>query len=168
MIKVIRVAEAGPMINGDGPKKCLRYWNANIKRQPWFDPNKEHLVVLLLSTKFDILGYSLVSIGSLNESLAHPREIFRPAIAAGAYGIVALHNHPSGDPAPSRVDRALMERVETSGELLAIRVLDQIIVGKNGKYYSFVEETAAIERKKARRRRQRQRKKREGSRQKGR
>jgi DNA repair protein RadC len=149
MVKVIRVAEAGPSIRCIDPMKARRYWNAVIKRQPWFDSSKETLVVLMLSTRFDIFAYSLVSIGSLNQSLAHPREIFRPAIATGACAIVMLHNHPSGDPTPSQQDRTTAERIELAGDLLAIKVLDQIIIGRPGKYFSLAEHRLKRRKKRA-------------------
>jgi DNA repair protein RadC len=132
------------------PQSSVKYWNSVVKGQSWFDENKEHLVLLILSIKYDIQGYSLVSIGGLNESIAHPREIFRAAIASGAYAIIVMHNHPSGDPTPSAADRELIELANKAGELLAIRVLDQIIVGKNGSYFSSRKEAESIAEKKRR------------------
>lgn len=97
MLKVLRVGEPELSLRIITPASARKYWNTVIKKQVWFDPDKEHLIVLLLSTKYDVEGYSLVSIGCLNQSIAHPREIFRAAVAAGCAGIVVLHNHPSGD-----------------------------------------------------------------------
>jgi DNA repair protein RadC len=130
MVKVLRVGEPMPALLVNAPNVARRYWNSVIKTQPWFDEGKEHLVVLLLSARLGIDGYSLVSIGSLSESMAHPREIFRAAVAFGAYAIVIMHNHPSGDPRPSIMDQSLTKRLVEAAEILQIRVLDHVIVGR--------------------------------------
>ena len=89
----------------------------------------------LLSTKNHLLKVETISLGSLNESVVHPREAFAPAVKESAAAVVFAHNHPSGDPAPSEADRRLKE----TGDLLGIRVLDHIIVGE-GDYYSFADQ----------------------------
>ena len=157
MLKVLRVGEPQRAMRVNTPQRAAKYWSSVVKNQSWFDTNKEHLVVLILSAKYNIQGYSLVSIGSLNESIAHPREIFRAAVAAGAYGIILMHNHPSGDPTPSTSDRGLIERTNEAGELLAIQVLDHIIIGKNRSYFSWRDEADAIAEKNRRRRKLRKR-----------
>ncbi len=111
------------------PQDAADYWHAHLATGDWFDPEKEHLVVLLLDTKLKIKAWSLVSVGSLNESIAHPREIFRAAVAAAAYGVVVMHNHPSGQTEPSHADRRLTSRLEECGRILDIHVLDHVIVG---------------------------------------
>jgi len=130
MIKVVRVGapQLSLKFNESGIGRC--YWDSVIKRQSWFDENKEHLIVVLLSTQLQIEGYSLVSIGTLSESLAHPREIFRAAVAGGCYGIVLMHNHPSGDPSPSEIDQSLTRRIAEAGGLLQVKVFDHIIIGQ--------------------------------------
>jgi DNA repair protein RadC len=130
MFKVLRVGEPCPSMRINAPDLAQRYWNRVIKKQDWFDENKEHLVVLLLSTQMCVEGYSLVAIGSLNESIAHPREIFRAAVAGGAYGIVVIHNHPSGYPQPSQHDVALTRRLADAADLLQIKLLDHVIIGR--------------------------------------
>src|SRR5204863_938107 len=85
---------------------------------------KESLRVVLLDTKFLLIRIEQISLGSLNESIAHPREIFRPAIAYSAYGIILVHNHPSGDPAPSNADLCLTRKLREAAELLEIQFLD--------------------------------------------
>ena len=79
----------------------------------------------------------------MNEATAHPREIFRPVIAAGAYGFAIMHNHPSGDPSPSRADESITRRIYEAGQLLQIRLIDHVIVGEpspgRSPYYSFRE-----------------------------
>ena len=78
----------------------------------------------------------LVSIGSLSTSVVHPREVFAPAVRDSAAALIFFHNHPSGDPTPSREDRDCTQRLVQAGQILGIRVLDHIVFGYNG-YYSF-------------------------------
>lgn len=99
---------------------------------------KEQFVVVLLNTKNRVLGIEVVSEGSLNSSVVHPREVFHPAILAHASAIVVAHNHPSGDPQPSPEDIAITDMLKEAGRALAIPVLDHIIIG-DGAYYSFKE-----------------------------
>jgi DNA repair protein RadC len=104
---------------------------------------RESLRALLLDTKYQLLRIEEISLGSLNESIAHPREIFRPALVHSAYALIMVHNHPSGDPTPSEADRKLTRRLIEVGGLLQIQVLDHIIIGSMlaGKpsYFSFKE-----------------------------
>lgn len=97
---------------------------------PYFEclPN-EHFLVLLLSTKNGVNAVSCVSVGSLNASVVHPREIFQRAILSNAASIILCHNHPSGDPTPSPEDIELTRRMIEAGNLLDIKILDHIIVG---------------------------------------
>ncbi|MEO6848241.1 MAG: DNA repair protein RadC [Chthoniobacterales bacterium] len=103
----------------------------------------ESLRILLLDTRLNLIRFEEISRGSLNESIAHPREILRPALIYSAYGIVLVHNHPSGDPAPSEADRRLTVRLREAAELLQIRFLDHLIIGspETGRlpYFSFKE-----------------------------
>lgn len=103
----------------------------------------ESLRILLLDTRHGLLDVREVSSGSLNESIAHPREIFRPAIAAGAYAVAVAHNHPSGDPQPSEADRRLTRRLAEAGTLLQMPLVDHVIIGaRRGElppYFSFRE-----------------------------
>jgi DNA repair protein RadC len=104
---------------------------------------REVLRVLLLNTKYEMVAMEEVSAGSVNESVAHPREIFRPALVHSAFALVLAHNHPSGDPAPSEADRRITARLSQSAEILGIKLLDHVIIGafKNGNqpYFSFRE-----------------------------
>lgn len=128
----------------DAPPSVVQFWRSVISTQPDHEPDKENLVAILLDAKLRPKGYHLVALGSLNECIAHPREIFRPAIICGAYGFVLAHNHPSGDPAPSEADRRLTRRLQEASELLQIRVLDHVVIGEAEKdtprYFSFREE----------------------------
>jgi DNA repair protein RadC len=97
---------------------------------------KETFVALHLDAKNRIICYDTVSIGSLNASIVHPREVYKAALLSSAAAVLFIHNHPSGDTAPSREDIEITKRLKESGELLGIRVLDHLIVGETG-YYSF-------------------------------
>jgi DNA repair protein RadC len=104
---------------------------------------KESLRVILLDTRFHHIRTEEVSIGSMNESIAHPREIFHPAVAGSAYAVIVVHNHPSGDASPSQADHSLTRRLSEAAELLQIKLLDHIIIGAPGDgrpgYFSFKE-----------------------------
>ena len=99
---------------------------------------KESFIAILLSTKNHVLKTPVISIGSLNASIVHPRELFREAINASAAAVILAHNHPSGDPAPSPEDVSLTRKLVDAGKLLDIPVLDHIVLG-DGKYISFKE-----------------------------
>jgi len=103
----------------------------------------ESLRVILLDTRYRLLHIEEVSLGSLNESIAHPREIFRPALTYSAYAVIVVHNHPSGDSSPSQTDHSLTRRLAEAAELLQIKLLDHIIIGAptegSSGYFSFKE-----------------------------
>jgi len=99
---------------------------------------KEHFITLHLDGKNRVVCLDRVSVGSLNQSIVHPREVFKSACMSGAAGIVMLHNHPTGDPTPSREDLDITRRLKECGELLGIRILDHIIIGET--YLSMVEQ----------------------------
>jgi DNA repair protein RadC len=90
---------------------------------------KEHFICIFLNTKNHIIGQETLSIGSLNATIVHPREVFRAAIQRSAASIICVHNHPSGDPTPSPEDIAMTERLMEAGNLIGIEVLDHIIIG---------------------------------------
>ncbi len=102
------------------------------------DNRKELFLTLLLDGKNRITRKVQVSEGSLNQSIVHPREVFAPAVRESAAAVIFIHNHPSGDPAPSREDHEITRRLNEAGEILGIKVLDHIIIG-DGAYFSFVE-----------------------------
>ena len=99
---------------------------------------KEHFIALHMDGKNRISCLDRVSVGSLNQSIVHPREVFKTALLSSAAAILLLHNHPTGDPTPSREDLEITRRIKEAGELLGIRVLDHIIIGDS--YLSFVEQ----------------------------
>ncbi|SDD24183.1 DNA repair protein RadC [Paenibacillus sp. UNCCL117] len=90
---------------------------------------KEHFVCLFLNTKNHVIGQETLSMGSLNASIVHPREVFRAAIKRSSASIVCAHNHPSGDPTPSPEDIQLTQRLVEAGEIVGIEVLDHLIIG---------------------------------------
>jgi DNA repair protein RadC len=92
---------------------------------------KEHFICLFLNTKNQVISRETLSVGTLNASLVHPREVFRAAIKCSSASLICVHNHPSGDPAPSPEDIGLTKRLMEAGELVGIDVLDHIIIGDN-------------------------------------
>ncbi len=102
------------------------------------DLNKEHFIVLSLNSKNLITSYEIVSIGTLNSSLVHPREVFHSAIKRSASKIILIHNHPSGICKPSIQDDKITERLQKVGEIIGIQVVDHLIIVKDD-YYSYRE-----------------------------
>ena len=92
----------------------------------------EQFGVVLLDTKHRVLRTSLLSVGTLDASIVHPREVFREAASGGAAAIILFHNHPSGDPRPSPDDVTLTRRLIRAGEMMGIDVLDHVIIAENG------------------------------------
>jgi len=107
----------------------------------WLD--HERLVVALVDTRLRHLATLEVSRGTLNETAAHPREVLRPVIQRGAYGFILVHNHPSGDPSPSQADRHFTRRLAEAAELLQLRFIDHLVIGRPrpaaDPYFSFRE-----------------------------
>jgi DNA repair protein RadC len=95
----------------------------------------EKFLIVTLDTKLKAIGLHVITSGTLDASLVHPREVFAPAILASASSIILVHNHPSGDLVPSRQDNEVTDRLRKVGELLGIQVVDHIIVGhENGEF----------------------------------
>ncbi len=113
----------------DKPELVDAYWRNNIATATWYDPFKESLAVIWLNTRKRILGHQIVSTGTLDTILIHPRECFRGAIIACAAAIIVAHNHPSGDPTPSEADIKVTRDMMRAGQLLKIDLVDHIIVG---------------------------------------
>jgi DNA repair protein RadC len=102
------------------------------------DLRQEEFRILLLNTQHAVVRELIITRGTLDASVVHPREVFRSAISESAAAIILVHNHPSGDPAPSREDRDVTEQLAEAGRLIGIPVLDHVVVG-DGRYVSFVE-----------------------------
>ncbi|UCF37186.1 MAG: DNA repair protein RadC [Acidobacteriota bacterium] len=103
------------------------------------DLGKECFWVLLLDGKNRVLRIERVSEGSLTRAIVHPREVFRPAIREGAASVLFVHNHPSGEPRPSKEDRQITQRLVETGKVIGIQVLDHVIIGRY-RYFSFADE----------------------------
>jgi len=99
---------------------------------------KEKFIIVLLNTKSEIISKELISIGNLNSSIVHPREVYKYAIKKSAASILFIHNHPSGNPEPSKNDKNITKRLTEVGEIIGIDVIDHIIIGNN-RYFSFKE-----------------------------
>jgi DNA repair protein RadC len=98
------------------------------------DKKKEYLLAFFLNARHQLISKEVISIGTLTASLAHPREIFAPAIGQAAAGVVLVHNHPSGDPSPSDEDIRLTKRIAQAGQIMGIELLDHLILAQSGTY----------------------------------
>ena len=116
--------------------KCV----AQLLQEYLKDTDREHFVVFFLDQKNRLTGVHTVSMGSMTASIIHPREVFKAAILASAAAMVCGHNHPSGDVQPSREDRAITTRLFQAGKLLGIELVDHVIIGTPGVYFSFADE----------------------------
>ena len=110
-----------------GPDAVVAFVGPKLRTE-----QREHFLVLLLNARHEVMAKETVSVGSLNASIVHPREVFRPAIVHSAASVLLVHNHPSGDPEPSEEDLTITKRLVEAGELLGIQVLDHVIVATRG------------------------------------
>jgi DNA repair protein RadC len=110
-----------------GPDDVVALVGKKLRRE-----QREHFLVILLNARHEATGLETISIGSLNASIVHPREVFRPAMLAAAASVILVHNHPSGDSEPSEEDLSITKRLVECGELLGIGVLDHVIVASRG------------------------------------
>ncbi len=115
-------------------KQVFNHFHESIRSK-----KKEVFIAVLLDGKNRMLRDVKISEGSLTSSIVHPREVFNPVIRDSAAGVILVHNHPSGDPAPSREDKEITKRLKEVGELIGVKVLDHIIIG-DGRYISFADE----------------------------
>ncbi|MEG2511297.1 MAG: DNA repair protein RadC [Bacilli bacterium] len=99
---------------------------------------QEYFYAVFLDTKNKLISYKLLFIGTINKSIAHPREIFKEAVKLSATYVIIMHNHPSGDCSPSKEDIELTNNIKLSGDMIGIKLIDHIIFGNN-EYYSFYE-----------------------------
>jgi len=141
--KVCEEAEGVSVANS--PAKIRHLWETCVATAPWFDPDKEAVVVFNLNTKLRVKSWQMVAVGTINETSVTPREILRPAVATLAHSVIFAHNHPSGDTHPSPADMDITRRVRDGAKTLNIVLQDHIIIGRkdeNGNqnaYYSFRE-----------------------------
>jgi len=115
----------------DTPEKAAEYWQLHVSTNPYFNPECECFVVLLLNTRRRVKGHQLLTIGTMDTILVHAREVFRGAIVGAAAAVVVMHNHPSGDPTPSEADIKVTRDLIRAGQLLKIELLDHVIIGGN-------------------------------------
>lgn len=113
------------------PRSVWRHLSLELR-----DRQRERFLVLCLNARNELLREVVISVGSLNASIVHPREVFRPALATAAAALVIAHNHPSGDPTPSREDREVTKVLQKAGRLLEVPLHDHIIIGADS-YFSF-------------------------------
>jgi hypothetical protein len=113
----------------DTPQRAADYWHAVIATNPIFNPDCECFCVLILNTRRRVRGHQLLTIGTMDTLLVHPREVFRGALIAGAAAIVLMHNHPSGEPQPSEADVKVTRDLIRAGQLLKVEVLDHVVMG---------------------------------------
>jgi DNA repair protein RadC len=111
------------------PDQAADYWRLHVTTNPYFNPECECLVVLLLNTRRRVKGHQLVTIGTIDTILVHPREVFRVAVISSAAAVILMHNHPSNDPTPSEADIKVTRDLIRAGQLLKINVLDHVIMG---------------------------------------
>tara|TARA_Y100000294_G_C8499043_1_gene314020 strand:+ start:345 stop:761 length:417 start_codon:yes stop_codon:yes gene_type:complete len=117
----------------------VEIFKAILQAENEIDQDKEHFWVMGLDVKNTIKYLELVSLGSLSSGIVHPRETYRLACIKAVASIVAVHNHPSGDPTPSQDDIEITNRLKKSGDILGIKMLDHIIIGEN-KHFSFIDQ----------------------------
>lgn len=113
-------------------EKAANYWRLHVPADPYFNPECECFVVLMLDITLRVKGHYLVSVGTIETTIVEPREVFRFAIVASAYAIVLAHNHPSGDPTPSQDDIKATRQLIRAGEILRIPVLEHVVMGNPG------------------------------------
>ena len=131
--KILTLRDTVPssaLSNGDTPERIAEYYRKQIETDLRYTPEVETFHVIILSTRRKIQGHFLVSTGTLDTLLVHPREVFRPAIVANAAAVVLIHNHPSGDPTPSEADIKVTRDLIRAGQLIKIEVLDHLVMGR--------------------------------------
>lgn len=122
------------------PSKTAEFIRRALDLEDDIGQEREHFWVIGLDTRNSVSYVELVSLGTLNQSLVHPREVFRHAIVRNVNSIIVAHNHPSGDVSPSDEDGRVTDRLKEAGEILGICVLDHIVVCESEKFYSFRQE----------------------------
>jgi len=140
--QILATIEIGKRLNRIGPQDKVKINSPIVLVNLLMDEMrylcKEHFKIAILDTKNQVLAIENISIGTLNASIVHPRDVFKIAIKRNANSIILIHNHPSGDPSPSNEDISITNRLIDAGNLIGIKVLDHIIIGDN-KYISFKE-----------------------------
>ncbi len=133
LAKRLAKANATKGLSFEHPKTIAEYYKEDMRHL-----QQEHMKLLLLNTKNHLIGETNISKGTVNASIITPRELFIDALSKGAVSIILLHNHPSGDPTPSKEDILITKRISEAGRIIGIELLDHIIIGNNS-YLSFCE-----------------------------
>lgn len=108
------------------------------------DDAREHFVALYLDGRHRPIAHQVVSIGTASAALVHPREVFQPAILVGACAVIVAHNHPSGDPTPSREDREITQQLAQAGAILGVSLLDSVVFTRKGEFVALRERDASL------------------------
>lgn len=137
--QVFALFELGKRLNTQNKTEILSAQDVWKLSTDICDSKKEHFLAFYLDTQNHLIERQIISIGTLNSSLVHPREVFEPAIALHSASIIIAHNHPSGELNPSEEDKEITERLIESGKILGIEVIDHIILSKSG-HLSFQQE----------------------------
>ena len=128
------VRDGEPLGHAENPHQAARILSAFTAKS-----DRETFLTCWVDTRNDATGFEVVAVGSLNGTLVHSREVFKAAILASAAGIILCHNHPSGNPQPSREDIELTKRLSAAGDIIGIKVLDHLILVHDGRNFSFEE-----------------------------
>ena len=140
--QVLAILEIARRIAGEKAKQKTKIAAPNEVAQLFMEElrykKEEHFKVVFLDAKSKILGEETISQGSLTAAIVHPREVYKKAVSRAAYSIIVMHNHPSGDPSPSKEDIGITKRLQEAGNLMGIPLLDHIIIG-DGVYMSLKE-----------------------------
>ena len=140
--QILAAIEIGKRLNRRGPQDKVKITSPSVLADLVMDDmrylNKEYFKIAILDTKNQIIVIENISVGTLNASIVHPRDVFKIAIKRNANSIILIHNHPSGDTTPSNEDISITNRLIDAGNLIGIKVLDHIIIGDN-KFLSFKE-----------------------------
>ena len=118
------------MLVCETPEQAAAYWRLHIEPHPYFNPECECFVILFLNVRKRVKGHQLLTIGTMDTVLVHPREVFRAAVVSSAAAILLMHNHPSGEPQPSEADIKVTRDLIRAGQLLKIEVIDHIVMGR--------------------------------------
>lgn len=131
--KRLYALEADVKVKLNAPTRVYEHFKGQLRYE-----RVEKFCTATVNTKNELLSIKTISVGTINASLVHPREVFQSAIKEQAYGMILVHNHPSGNPEPSREDQELTKRLVEAGKLIGIHILDHIVIGDD-RYYSFKE-----------------------------
>jgi DNA repair protein RadC len=129
--KIMRLQETAPPppTQADTPAQVAAFLGERLPQSPRYNPDVENLGVVHLNVRHRIIGWEIISNGTLSECVWHPRELFKSAIIANSSAIILFHNHPSGDPSPSEADIRMTRQVISAGQVLKIHLLDHLVLG---------------------------------------